>query len=144
MDVVFVQIGLIGAVFGSLFCIVLMGSMWLYEHDWKRKAGGTSKVYKLQYANAVMMLIVGSFLLVAGLYVRSPYLFFYPVISTVRFVSLSTLTILLRPSSRLPSSESTTPLPTAPSAPFSTAPTTRGPSPSTPPPRKSQVLLPTS
>lgn len=61
-------IGLIGAVFASMYCITLWGVVWIWQHDHKRKEGPTSLRYKLLYANAVMMVVLGLFILVGGLY----------------------------------------------------------------------------
>lgn len=61
-------IGLVGALFGSLFCISIFGWIWIFENDHKRKEGPTSLRYKLCYANAVMFIVIGLFLCGAGFY----------------------------------------------------------------------------
>ncbi|KAL7411377.1 transmembrane amino acid transporter protein-domain-containing protein [Mrakia frigida] len=65
-------IGLIGAVFASFFCITLFGFMWLFDDNEKKKSGervGARRwTNKFLHANAYMMIVVGSFIFVAGFY----------------------------------------------------------------------------
>lgn len=61
-------IGLIGAIFASLFCLVLCAAMWIFLNDIKRRESRTGAVFWIQYAVAVFMLLAGFFLLVAGFY----------------------------------------------------------------------------
>nr|AOR51671.1 neutral amino acid transporter [Phaffia rhodozyma] len=61
-------IGLVGAVFATFFCIVVIGFMWLHDNGQKRKEGPTSLSYKLLYINSLLMIFLGFALLVMGLY----------------------------------------------------------------------------
>lgn len=54
-----------------MYCITLWGVVWIWQHDHKRKEGPTSLRYKFLYANAVMMVVVGLFIFVGGLYVSA-------------------------------------------------------------------------
>ncbi|CED84839.1 Amino acid transporters [Phaffia rhodozyma] len=61
-------IGLVGAVFSSMFTILVPGLMWLYDNRDEKQNGARTLKNKLLYLNAVMMMIAGVSLLVLGLY----------------------------------------------------------------------------
>ncbi|OJI84530.1 hypothetical protein ASPTUDRAFT_43602 [Aspergillus tubingensis CBS 134.48] len=62
-------VSLIGALLGPLICIQPMGAMWLYDNWRKGKdAARLSKRWMFQVVWSVLMILIGSFMMVAGTY----------------------------------------------------------------------------
>ncbi|PLB53816.1 putative amino acid transporter [Aspergillus steynii IBT 23096] len=59
-------VSLIGALLGTLMCFQPMGCMWLYD-NWHRKSEG-SKRWVLMVGWSVFVIVLGTFLMVAGTY----------------------------------------------------------------------------
>ncbi|WWC64344.1 uncharacterized protein I303_106954 [Kwoniella dejecticola CBS 10117] len=60
-------VGLIGALLGTLLCIQLMGGMWLYD-NWMYRHTDKSWKYRSMLTWNIFMIILGTFLMVAGTY----------------------------------------------------------------------------
>ncbi|CED85509.1 Amino acid transporters [Phaffia rhodozyma] len=61
-------IGLVGAVFASMFSILIPGLMWLYDNHNEKPNGSRTLRNKIIYMISAMMMVVGFALLVLGLY----------------------------------------------------------------------------
>lgn len=59
-------VSLMGAVFGTLMCFQPMGAMWFYD-NWNAPNRGTLR-WKLMVGWASFVIIIGTFLMVAGTY----------------------------------------------------------------------------
>lgn len=59
-------VSLIGALLGTLMCFQPMGCMWLFD-NWHRKSEG-SKRWMLMVCWSVFVIVLGTFLMVAGTY----------------------------------------------------------------------------
>lgn len=59
-------VSLMGAVFGTLMCFQPMGAMWFYD-NWNRPDRGSLR-WKLMCGWAAFVIIIGTFLMVAGTY----------------------------------------------------------------------------
>jgi len=60
-------VGLIGALFGTLLSMQVMGGMWLYD-NWARRHSDKSLSYRLLVAWNMAIIVVGTFLMVSGTY----------------------------------------------------------------------------
>ncbi|GAA5907919.1 hypothetical protein JCM6882_001526 [Rhodosporidiobolus microsporus] len=62
-------VGLIGALFGTLLCLQLVSAMWFFD-NWhrRREAEKNNLKFKLLVAFNAMIILVGSFIMVAGTY----------------------------------------------------------------------------
>ncbi|GKZ28640.1 hypothetical protein AbraIFM66950_010322 [Aspergillus brasiliensis] len=62
-------VSLIGALLGPLICIQPMGAMWLFD-NWRKgkEAAHTSKRWMFMVVWSVLMILIGSFMMVAGTY----------------------------------------------------------------------------
>jgi hypothetical protein len=61
-------ISLIGALLGTVMCFQPMGCMWLYDNWHKGKKEGPSVKWILMVAWASFVVIIGTFLMIAGTY----------------------------------------------------------------------------
>lgn len=59
-------VSLMGAVFGTLMCFQPMGAMWLYD-NWNRHDRGSAK-WTAMVSWAIFVIVVGTFLMIAGTY----------------------------------------------------------------------------
>lgn len=60
-------VGLVGALFGTLLSMQIMGMMWLYD-NWSRRHTDNSTAFRLLVAWNVFIILMGSFIMVAGTY----------------------------------------------------------------------------
>ncbi|ODN90831.1 hypothetical protein L198_06148 [Cryptococcus wingfieldii CBS 7118] len=58
-------VGLIGALFGSFFCIMVMGATWIFDHQDKIRAKPSMKV-KLLTAFNCFIILLGLYLMISG------------------------------------------------------------------------------
>lgn len=61
-------VSLIGALLGPVMCIQPMGAMWLYDNWGKSKGQAKSKTWILAAVWSVTLIVLGTFLMVAGTY----------------------------------------------------------------------------
>ncbi|WVW84350.1 hypothetical protein I302_106384 [Kwoniella bestiolae CBS 10118] len=60
-------VGLIGALFGTLLSMQLMGGMWLYD-NWQHRQTKKTITYKFLLGFNIFVIVIGTFLMIAGTY----------------------------------------------------------------------------
>ncbi|WVW84396.1 hypothetical protein I302_106430 [Kwoniella bestiolae CBS 10118] len=58
-------VGLIGALFGTFFCIMLMGAMWLFDNK-DRRHTDSSFGYRALFAMNVFLVVLAAYLMISG------------------------------------------------------------------------------